>query len=248
MHRLRFLLCLFLPLTGIAQISNSTELLDAMLKKYTGKWCKTATFIQYTYRPNDSLNKHMTWYEAVEYPDRLRIDFNSITKGNAALFRNDSAYRYRNGVLQDTRKDKHDMLLIMGGLYFRKKEDVVSRLAALNYNLDHFSENRFQNRPVYVLGAEQGDSVNNQIWVDKADLRVVRAISQLSGSDVLDMRVESSTRACGGFIESKLSFYINGKLDQYEEYVDVHTGIKIDPGVFDPTQFGKVHWRVTKEH
>ncbi|MFI5148951.1 MAG: hypothetical protein ACHQRM_04405 [Bacteroidia bacterium] len=243
MQRLAFLLLFILPGSSIAQISSSESLLEAMLKRYTGKWCKTATFVQATYRPNDSLNKHMTWYEAVEYPDRLRIDFNSISKGNAALFRNDSAYRFRKGLLQDTRNDKHDMLLILGGMYFRKKEDIISRLATLNYKLDHFSENTWLGKPVYVLGAEKGDTLNNQLWVDKAELRVVRCISRLSPTEVLDMRVEACIKACGGFMETKLSFYINGQLDQLETYKEVQTGIKIDPAVFDPKQFGKVHWR-----
>jgi len=237
------MLLLILAIPGKSQINSSDALLDAMLKKYTGKWCRTATFVQYTYRPNDSLNKYMTWYEAMEYPDLLRIDFNSTTKGNAALFRNDSAYRYRKGLLQDIRVDKHDLLLILGGMYFRKKQDVISRLAELNYHLDHFSENTWNGQPVYVLGAEKGDTVNNQIWVDKSELRVVRTISKLSASEVLDMRVEACVKACGGYMESKLGFYINGKLDQLEVYKELQTGVKIDPAVFDPKQFGKVHWR-----
>jgi hypothetical protein len=227
------------------QLKSSEDVLNAMLLRHTGKKCRTLTFSQNTYRPNDSLNKHMIWYEAIEYPDKFRIDFNGTSHGNAAIFRNDTAFRFRNGKLMDQRVDKNDLLLILGGMYFRKKEDVVQRLKSLNYELGHFSENTWNKRPVYVIGALKGDTISNQIWVDKADLEVVRTLSHLSPGEVLDLHIQSPMLACGGLLETRYSFYINGKLDQIEEYKEIQTNIKIDPGVFDPKQFGKVHWNKT---
>jgi hypothetical protein len=231
-----------LSFSAPAQLKSSQEVVDAMLKKYSGKMCKTLTFAQNTFRPNDSLNTHMTWYEAIEYPDKYRIDFNSITKGNSAVFRNDTAFRFRKGVLQDTRVDKNDLLLLLGGMYFRTAEENIKRLSLLGYNLEHFSENTWRNRPVYVIGVLSGDTLNNQIWVDKQDLKIVRTRSHLSPMEVLEMRVEASTKTCGGYTDTKLSFYINGKLDQQEEYAGLQTGMKIDPGAFDPRKFGTSNW------
>ncbi len=235
-----FLSCLATP--GLGQIKTSEDVLNAMLKRHTGKRCRTLTFSQYTYRPNDSLNRNTIWYEAIEYPDKFRIDFNGTSHGNAALFRNDTAFRFRNGQLVDHRLDKNDLLLILGGMFFRSKEEVVQRLKGLNYDLRRFSENTWNNRPVYVIGAEKDDSLNNQIWVDKKDLEVVRMRTHLAPDKEMDIHIQSPFLACGGFIETKYSFYLNGKLDQLEEYKDIQTNIKIDPGVFDPKQFGKVHW------
>ncbi len=205
--------------------------------------CKTLCFTQNTYRPNDSLNMHMTWYEAIEFPDKYRIDFNSISKGNAALFRNDSAFRFRKGILQDTRVDKNDLLLLLGGLYFREKEDIIKRLSLLGYNLEFLSENTWRKRAVYVIGAAKGDTLNNQIWIDKQDLKVVRTISHLGPMEILEMRVDESLKTCQGYTDTRLSFYINGKLDQQEQYNDLQSGMKIDPAVFDPKRFGTVHWK-----
>jgi len=244
---LLLLSCSLLSAVTYSQISNSEDVLDAMLKKHSGNMCKTLTFTQLTYRPNDSLNRHMTWYEAIEFPDKFRIDFNSTTKGNAAVFRNDTAYRFRKGVLQDTRVDKNDLLLLLGGMYFRKKDDVVKRLALLGYNLEHFSVNTWNNRPVYVIGAEKGDTVNNQIWVDKQELKVVRTRSHLSPGELLEMRVDASQKTCRGFTDTRLSFYLNGKLDQQEDYTELKTDILLDPAVFDPKKFGTVHWKNTPQ-
>ncbi len=244
MIRLLLIVCYAcLPFAGYSQIRTCDELLDSMITKYQGKWCKTFTYTQSTYRPNDSLNKRMVWYEAIEYPDKFRIDFNSISKGNADVFRADSAFRFRNGILQDTRTDKNDLLLILGGIFFRTRTDVVKRLALLGYNQEHFSENTWRGRPVYVLGAEHGDTLNNQIWVDKEELRVIRTISHLHPGELLEMRVQQSIPCCSGFTPIKLSFYINGKLDQQQVYNDIQTNVTIDPAVFDPKQFGRVHWK-----
>jgi outer membrane lipoprotein-sorting protein len=237
-----FYFLLIISFSGSGQIKNSDDLIDAMLKRYTGKKCRTLTFSQNTYRPNDSLNKQTIWYEAIEYPDKFRIDFNGTSHGNAAIFRNDSTFRFRNGKLIDQRTDKNDLLLILGGMFFRKKEDVLQRLKSLNYDLGRFSENTWNKRPVYVIGASKNDSLINQIWVDRSDLEVVRILSQLSPGEELDIHVQSPMLACGGLLETRYSFYINGKLDQIEEYKEIQSNIQIDPRVFDPQQFGKVHW------
>ncbi|HEV7232202.1 MAG TPA: hypothetical protein VGO45_12775, partial [Bacteroidia bacterium] len=123
------------------------------------------------------------------------------------------------------------------------KEDVVKRLAALSYDLERFSERTWNHEPVYVIGAAAGDTVSNQIWVDKKNLCVVRNITHLSPYEVLDMRVESRIPSCGGFLETRVGFYINGRLDQLEEYNDIAFNPKIDPAVFDPAKFGTVHWK-----
>jgi hypothetical protein len=49
-------------------------------------------------------------------------------------------------------------------------------------------------------------------------------------------------RAAGGWLETEVTFLVDGKKVQVEEYLDV----KIDPvlpeGLFAPAHFGKVYW------
>ena len=58
---------------------NSEKVLKQMYDRYSGKWYHTFTFVQTTesYK-NDSLSKTSTWYEAVMFPDKFRIDFEQI--------------------------------------------------------------------------------------------------------------------------------------------------------------------------
>ncbi|HVV55126.1 MAG TPA: hypothetical protein VHC47_07375, partial [Mucilaginibacter sp.] len=59
--------------------SGATALLQKMYARYHGKWHTNLSFDQTTemYR-NDSLVRSQTWYEHILYPDKLRIDFDSL--------------------------------------------------------------------------------------------------------------------------------------------------------------------------
>ncbi len=69
------------------EIKNGSELITAMHAKYDGKWYSTLTFVQntITHKP-DGTKESATWYEAMNLPGRLRIDFAPIEKGDGMLF------------------------------------------------------------------------------------------------------------------------------------------------------------------
>src|SRR5262249_48285840 len=79
------------------------DIVKKMHDRYAGKWYRSFTFSQTTevYR-NDSLRSTQTWYEFIRFPERFRMDFGSADSGNAAIFRRDSCYRFRNGKLRST--------------------------------------------------------------------------------------------------------------------------------------------------
>src|ERR1700689_4503039 len=97
---------------------NSEKVLKQMYDRYTGKWYHTFTFVQTTesYK-NDSLVKTATWYEALLFPDKFRIDFGDLKNGDAMIFASDSAYRFRNGVLVSAAPDPDDLTFLLGGLF-----------------------------------------------------------------------------------------------------------------------------------
>src|SRR5438128_510413 len=112
MNRIVLLLTI-LPVLSYAQVKNSGELLDLMYKKYAGKSCRSFTFSQDNkHYKNDTLSGTSTWYEALEYPDKFRIDFGDPKDGNAVIFRNDSAWHFRKGELKRKEADKNDLLLL----------------------------------------------------------------------------------------------------------------------------------------
>ncbi len=101
------LLCILLtvtPATRAAKIATAEDLIQAMQKKYSKSWYKTATFVQVTtnYQP-DGTKKVETWYEALSVPGILRIDFTPVKDGNGILFTNYQMYLFKNGKLETNR-------------------------------------------------------------------------------------------------------------------------------------------------
>lgn len=219
----------FLALTVTAQdnvppkqYATGTDLLRAMHVKYKDGPCKSYAFSQKnTHYKGDSISGHSLWYEAVEFPDKFRIHFGEKSAGNYVVFKNDSAYNYKAGKLVKQRRDENSLLLVLGGMYYRTFEDVLQRLEKAGYNVKVLSSDYWKNKPVYVIGAQKGDSLTNQIWVDQTTLRVLRVIEKLNGKDVMDMRFEAHQDWCKGYVETKVSFRKNGVLEQVEEYYDI---------------------------
>ena len=109
---------LMLPTMPYAKISNTTEFIDAMQKKYGKSWYKTATFVQETtnFQP-DGTSKVETWYEAMSVPGSLRIDFTPTNAGNGILFTDGKIYVFKNGKVDSTRPFAHPLLILGFDIY-----------------------------------------------------------------------------------------------------------------------------------
>jgi outer membrane lipoprotein-sorting protein len=220
---------IFIVLAGLlvmfhfhAKGQTGVDILKALHKNYYKGPCSCYTFSQKnTHYHNDSITGHSEWHEAVKFPDKFRIDFGDKKAGNYVVFRNDSVFNYRGGKFLKSRVDSNTLLLILGGMFYRDFDNVVARLKNAGYNLDAISSNTWQEKDVYVLGAKENDMSSNQIWVDKNNWRVVRIIEKMNDKETMDMRFESHQGWCKGYVENKVSFRRNGKLEQVEEYYDI---------------------------
>ncbi len=202
--------------------TTGADVLRWMHKAFYQGPCRRYTFSQKnTHYKNDSVTGTSVWHEAIEFPDKFRIRFGDPAEGNFVLFRNDSAFNYKAGKRVKQRADQNTLLLLLGGMYYRSLEDVLARLKAKDYKLDSYSEQTWMDAPVYVIGAQKNQLTDNQVWVDKKTLRVVRIIEKLNELDVMDMRFESHRKWCKGYVETKVSFRRNGKLEQVEEYYNI---------------------------
>jgi len=184
--------------------------------------CKIYSFSQKnTHHRNDSVIRNSVWHEAIEFPDKFRIWFEDIEKGNSVFFRNDSAVNYKAGKFLKARADSNSLLLILGGMYYRPFEEALIRLKRAAYKTDVLSEQTWNSKEVMVVGATQGDLLSNQIWFDKTTWKVLRIIEKINETETMDMRFESYQDWCKGHVETKVAFYRNGKLEQVEEYYDL---------------------------
>jgi outer membrane lipoprotein-sorting protein len=232
---------LLIPLSS-AKVITGPELVKKMYEKYHDKWYKTLTFVQTTERyRNDSLVNTSTWYEAVMFPDKFRIDFGDPINGNAVLFRNDSVFNFQHGELKKATRQKNDLTFLLGGMYFVSIDSVFKGLKDLHYDLQKFHEEEWKGRPVYVIGAGSHDEKLNQLWIDKEKLILLRLIKYDDNSKE-DAIFENHIQLGGGWSETACTFYINDQLLQKEYYKDCQPNAPLDPGLFDPSLFGKLHW------
>jgi hypothetical protein len=216
------------------------DVLGYLHQTYRNGPCKAYTFSQKnTHYRNDSIVGTSEWQEAIEFPDKFRIDFGDKAGGNYVIFKNDSSYRYKNFELRGKKHDANVLLLLLGGMYYRELPDVIARLQSGGYNTAVLSRQKWNRRKVYVIGAEAGDMSSNQIWVSKKTWRVVRIIERLEGNNMMDMSFDSFQEHCKGYVETKVTFKRNGKTEQVEEYDAIRSVEKFPEDVFNPAPVKK---------
>ncbi len=213
--------------------NNGDDVLDKMYTKYKNAPCKRYTFSQknYHYR-NDSAIGNSEWHEYVEFPDKFRIDFEYPSLGNFVIFKNDSSYSYKTNTLNKTKYNTNNLLLLLGGMYYREMNDVLKRLKNEGYNTQILSNQKWNNQKVYVIGANPGDLKSNQIWINKKDLKIVRIIEKIDTENTMDMTFDAYQKLCGAFTETKVTFKRNGKIEQVEEYFDIKAVDVFDQEIF----------------
>jgi outer membrane lipoprotein-sorting protein len=244
------LLCALLVALSTAQagsIKTSEDLVQAMQKKYAKSWYKTLTFKQETTEfHEDGTSKVSTWYEALSVPGKLRIDFDPVKEGNGILFVNDTLFRFKDGALDTSRPFTHPLLVLGFDIYFMSLQDAINKLKGLKFDLSVMHEDMWQGRPVYVVGAKQGDLKSQQFWIDKKNLYFVRMLGP-AGKDGAALQETQFNKYVkvkgGGWVSPEVIFMINGKTVTTEAYTEIHTDVPLDDKLFDPQSWKTAHWR-----
>ncbi len=222
------------PVTG-------KELLTTMHEKYAGKWYKTFQFKQTTdmYK-NDSLIRSQVWNEYIQFPQNFRIDFGNADSGNAVIFKNDSSYYFKNSQLLRTNYYPNDLLFLLGGMYFYPLDEAIAKMKTYGFDINKFHVTKWNGNDVYVIGSNKDDEETNQAWFDKEHYNLVRMIKYENGRKE-DALLEDHVKLNGGFSETLVKFYLDGKLLQVEKYFDLEANVVINPAIFDPTNFVKIN-------
>src|SRR5262245_40629014 len=168
---------------------NGEDLIRQMRERYDRKWYRTLTFVQKTTLPNGTVE---TWYEALTAPGLLRIDVAPLDSMNTMIFRNDSIFDFRGGNLLRSKEMIHPLMVLGFDVYMQDPALTVRKLKALQFDLSKLHETTWQGRATYVVGAEAGDSISPQFWIDKERLYFVRSLepSQKNPATILDTRFE----------------------------------------------------------
>jgi hypothetical protein len=221
-------------------ITNGEQLIEAMHARYEHNWYRTVTFTeQATTRGADGAMKTETWWEELLLPGKLRINVGSPTSGNARIFNDGQLTSFQDGKMTSSRPFVH-MLLVLGFDVYRQDPSVTIKQAKdQGFDLSILREGTWQGKPVYVVGAKQGDSKSKQFWIEKDRLLFVRLI-QPDARDATktdDDRFADYRRLPVGWISARVDFYV-GRQDVFiEKYANIKENVNLDPSHFDPQKF-----------
>src|SRR6266436_4962481 len=231
---------------GGDRIKTAEDLVQAMQKKYAKSWYKTATFVQKTTNIDKDGNKKVeTWYEALSVPGSLRIDFTPTKDGNGILFTNSQIYVFKNGKVDSNRPFVHPLMILGFDVYRLPQSDVIEKLKGLKFDLSIFREDTWQGRPVYVVGAKQGDLHSPQFWIDQKNLYFMRMIRPAGrdGAQTQETQFNKYEKLGGGRMSPEVIFSVDGKVVTTEEYSELRANVTLPDKLFDPQSFATVHWR-----
>src|ERR1044072_120540 len=86
-----FLLTFCLGGTFLFGQKAGSDVIKAAHKRYYKAPCKRYTFSQRnTHYKADTVSGHSEWHEAIDFPDKFRIDFGDRANGNFVIFKHDS--------------------------------------------------------------------------------------------------------------------------------------------------------------
>ncbi|REJ75604.1 MAG: hypothetical protein DWQ47_09030 [Acidobacteria bacterium] len=227
-----------------SKMKSGEDVLQAMHDKYKGKWYKTMTFVQKnTQWAQDGSVTKTVWYEAMSLPGKLRIDFGPLDSGNGMMFVDGKQHTFRGGKLANSAPRVHDLMVLGFDVYGQPVKDSVEQLKSMNYDLSIVSENSWEGRPVWVVGAKKGDERTHQFWIDKEHLYFTKLIKPAgpNGESVQEIQFNKYFKAKGGgWVAPEVVFLVNGNKFFLEEYTEVRTGVDLDMNLFDPAKWADV--------
>ena len=237
---------LTLTLAQAQTIRTGEDLLHAMHECYEDSWYGTVTFTQKstTHKPDGSSSAE-TWYEAALLPGKLRIDIGPASDGNGYIFSDGYISVIKNNKVVANVKS-FNMLLVLGfDVYRQDPETTIKIVKGEGYDLSKLREDTWEGKPVYVVGADQGDLKSKQFWVAKDTLLFVREIEPARNDPAKldDIRFVHYQPLARAWIAAGVEVYTDGKKVFSEDYSEIQANLKLDPTIFDPEKFASTHWR-----
>lgn len=219
------------------QITDAESLVRAMHGRYADTWYSTLTFTQTTSRvlPNDSVSVE-TWREWAAIPGRLRIEMGPSEEGRTVIFNRDSTFVLQHGRVV-RRLDRWNELMILGfDAYKQQPERTLEQLRRAGFDLSKFHVDSIDNVPVYVVGAERGDSLSKQFAIEADRLlfmRMAEGIPDQPGK-VQYLWFRNYQPVGSAWLAPEVEVLVDGKRIFHESYSDIRVDTLVDDSRFDP--------------
>jgi hypothetical protein len=229
---------LLLLQVATGQPQTGQDVLTRMHDRWQGKWFRTFTFVQRTTFPDKPAQ---TWYETIENPGRLRIDFGPVDSMNTAIITNDSVYQFKRGQPTGGHPYPNTLGIVLSDVYAQPVAETTAQLEQHGVDLSKVRGDTLRGQGVWVIGAAAGDSTSPQLWVDQQRLLLLRIHESGPGGATLVGDV--LRRAPGAIpVETEMVFRENGKEVQREEYTRLTFDAALDPGMFDTREWKRPGW------
>lgn len=225
---------------------DGVEVLERMHARYDGKWYRTLTFIQTTSFPDRPAE---TWYEAGAIPGKLRIDVAPLENGNAFIYSGDSLVIFRGGERVRAVKDRNLLMTLAFDVYGQPVETTAAQLRDSGLDLAAVHATEWRGRPVWVVGAAEGDTSSAQFWIDQERLVFVRLLEPQRNPQapdappaIMDVEFNRYEPLAGGWIAPEVVIRMNGREIMREVYRDVRANVELDAGLFDTGGYTPANW------
>lgn len=219
--------------------TSGTDVVRAMHDKYAGVWYKTLTFSQTTtVTLANGTSFVQQWLEAGKFPGRLRIDTDTA-KGDGVIYSGDSLYSFANRKLANSRAQMNELLILGFDVYTQPVERTIDILRRRGIDMSKVSRATWDNRPVFVVGADAGDSTSKQFWIDAERLlfvRLVETVKTPNGSRRDEYRFQRYVPHGQSWVAEEVTGLRDGKPSLREVYANVRVDVPIDDALFDPAQ------------
>jgi hypothetical protein len=225
---------------------DGAAVLQRMHERYEGNWYRTLTFIQTTSFPNRPAE---TWYEAGAIPGKLRIDVAPLDSGNAFMYVGDSLVTFRGGKRVRAVKDRNLLMTLAFDVYGQPVATTAAQLREAGVDMDKVHASSWQERPVWVVGSEPGDTTSAQFWIDQERLLFVRLLEPQRNPNtpdappaILDVEFNRYEPLAGGWIAPEVIIRLNGAEVMREVYRDIRADVALPPELYDSVTYRAPGW------
>ena len=221
------------PLPPLA-ITDGASLVEAMYRAYEGRWYETSYLVQeVVYHEEGEPARSEVWTELLWLPGRVRGNIGPVEDGNAEIYTDGAFHTFRDGELVRTGELVHTVLLLGFDVYMQEPDVSVAQLERAGVDMALLREDTWQGRPVWVVGAEEGDVAASQFWIDQENLVFVRQIMNRPDRGLLEVEMNAIEPLGKGWIATELVFRRGERILLTESYLEWGILDAIDPAVFD---------------
>jgi hypothetical protein len=236
MARILFFAFCFFTSTLFSQ-KNGVDVLKMMHEMHgNGKWTQTKIFQKKVQFFKDDLPTDSTiWHTVIQFPNKIRVDFETLSSGHSTIWNRDSAFIFENNQLTKSFAEQNEMLFLLGGWHSFSLDSMVKKLAMFKFDATQPVKTAgFKNKTCWIVGDIKLGG--NEIWIEQNKLLPMRILTQTHGTND-EVWVENYVRLQRGFCEGKVTFYQDGHKIRQEIYDQIRSDKQLDDSIFEPKRY-----------